>query len=152
MVVRITEKARVRHGKHFCVIRHSSLLADYLRLAIKEKRVSYRELARRSGEQISASTVGDILKGKNANPTIEIVLALAKGLGEPADRVFAAACGVPEPEEPEGFKESKFWKLFEAYRGIVKDIHRKMIEDHIEDLVDIIDALPKNADGIGNAR
>jgi len=101
---------------------------------------SYRELVRRSGGGLSSSTVADILKGKNANPTINIVRAIAKGLGESESVVFAAACG---REAPEGWTESRFFELYEAYESLQEERHKKRVAEDIEDLLTIIHAFPK---------
>jgi transcriptional regulator with XRE-family HTH domain len=133
-----SDTPRVRYGKCFCV----KYLSDYLRRKINEKQISYRELVRRAGNGISSSTVADILKGKNANPTISVVRAIAKGLGVPESEVFAAAYG---RDAPEGWTESRLFELYEAYESLIEERHKKRIAEEFEDLLTIIQAFPRKA-------
>lgn len=68
-------------------------LADFVRRQVKEKRLSYREVARRSNGRISFSTVGGIIAEKYGEMTTGKLIALADGLGVAFDEVFAAAYG-----------------------------------------------------------
>lgn len=138
---KISAFSNVRCGKHLA----DMSLRDYLREKIFQKGISYRDLARRSGDQISPSTVTDLLKGKNANPTVAILQALAKGLGVPEDEVFAAARGVKPPED---WSESRFFDLYEAYDNLAEERHKRRVLEDLEDLLTIIQAFPKKkADG-----
>jgi len=136
---------RVQYDTRFGVA-HRTILADYLRRVIKEKGLSYREVSHRSGGRISASTVTDLLGGKNANPTVEILQGLARGIDEPEAYVFEAARGV---KEPEGFTESRFWELYEIYNDLEKPLHRKMVEDHLRDLIEMLRPAPRKAKAEG---
>ena len=68
-------------------------LQDYVRRLISEKRLNYREVARRSRGLISYGTVYDIINGRNMNPSLAALRGLAKGLGVSEEELFAAAMG-----------------------------------------------------------
>ena len=68
-------------------------LQDYVRRLISEKRLNYREVARRSRGLISYGTVYDIINGRNMNPSLLALRGLAKGLGVTEEELFASATG-----------------------------------------------------------
>src|SRR5690349_8830855 len=61
----------------------------------RDSGLTFRDIRRRSGDQIPLSTLNALHKNKPPNPnlTIETILALAKGLGESPAVVFEAAIG-----------------------------------------------------------
>jgi transcriptional regulator with XRE-family HTH domain len=136
------EKACAQYDKQFRVTYRATHLGNALRAMIKERRISYREIARRSDGRVSPSTISDILKGKNTNPTMEVLQAIARGLGESESDFFNAARGV---REPDGFRESRFWELFEAYQRITSEMHRKVVDGAVSDLISMVEALAKTA-------
>ena len=68
-------------------------LQDYVRRLVNEKRLNYREVARRSRGAISHGTVYDVINGRNLNPSLSALRGLAKGLGVSEEELFAAATG-----------------------------------------------------------
>jgi transcriptional regulator with XRE-family HTH domain len=68
-------------------------LQDYVRNLINEKRLNYREVARRSRGMITYGTVYDVINGRNTNPSLLALRGLAKGLGVSEEEIFAAAVG-----------------------------------------------------------
>src|SRR5215471_1614828 len=77
---------------------------DSLRLCVarimKEKGLRVRDIRRRSGATITESYISEILKGVAANPSIEKLSALARGLGvDPVD-LFQVASGT-DPDRDE---------------------------------------------------
>lgn len=74
-------------------------LADFVRLKMKEKNLSALDIERNSGKMISDGYVANVLAGKADNPTLRILLGLAKGLDVHPVEVFKAAAEVEEPEE-----------------------------------------------------
>ena len=68
-------------------------LQDYVRRLINEKRLNYREVARRSRGLITYSTVYDVISGRNTNPSLSALRGLAKGLGVTEEELFASATG-----------------------------------------------------------
>jgi transcriptional regulator with XRE-family HTH domain len=74
-------------------------LAEFVDLKMKEKGLSRLELQRRSEKMITDSHIATVLAGKAGNPSLRILLGLAKGLDVHPIEVFKAAAGVSDPEE-----------------------------------------------------
>lgn len=68
-------------------------LADYVRRVAYEKRLSYREIAKRTGQRISHGTVSDIINRRSKDIKAETLKALAAGLGVTEEEIFAIARG-----------------------------------------------------------
>jgi transcriptional regulator with XRE-family HTH domain len=68
-------------------------LQDYVRRLINEKKLNYREVARRSRGLITYGTVYDVINGRNTNPSLAALRGLAKGLGVTEEELFASATG-----------------------------------------------------------
>lgn len=68
-------------------------LSDYVRRVAYEKRLSYREIAKRAGQRISHGTVSDIINRRSKDIKAETLKALALGLGVTEEEVFAIARG-----------------------------------------------------------
>ena len=68
-------------------------LADYVRRVACEKRLSYREIAKRTGQRISHGTVSDIINRRSKDIKAETLKALAIGLGVTEEEIFAIARG-----------------------------------------------------------
>ena len=67
-------------------------LSRYVRRVMREKRLKQREVERRSGGKITDGYVADILCGRAKNPSVEKILALARGLDVDPNELFAVAC------------------------------------------------------------
>lgn len=80
-------------AKHI-VMQKKRELSEYVRGVMKEKRLSFREVARNSGGRISYTAVNNIVNEKHANILSETLSALAVGLGVPEDEVFRVARGL----------------------------------------------------------
>src|SRR6185295_16892610 len=90
-------------------------LADYVGRVRKENRWSLNDVARRSvhgGSKVSNAYVSKIENGIIQRPSVVKLRALARGLGVSEEDLFARARSI---EQPEGFRESKFWAVFDAY-------------------------------------
>ena len=74
-------------------------LAEFVRQTMKEKKLSQLEIERNSGKLVTDTTVATILAGKATNPSLKMMLGLAKGLGVHPVEVFKAAAGMEDPEE-----------------------------------------------------
>lgn len=87
----------------------ADLIARRVESAPKASRLTYDEIAERSGGRISSTHVNDLKNLKKfANKlTVEKVVGLAKGLGESPLVVFEAACG----ELQTGLKDSTLAQL-----------------------------------------
>jgi len=69
-------------------------LAEYLDLKMKEKGLKASDIEKRSGKLISDGHVAYILSGKGKNPTLKVLLGLAKGLEVDPVEVFKAAASI----------------------------------------------------------
>ena len=70
-------------------------LGQYVSRVIKQKGISVRDVQVRSGGRISNGYVSDIMSGKQSNPTVDKLAALAAGLGVDVRELFEAAVGPP---------------------------------------------------------
>jgi transcriptional regulator with XRE-family HTH domain len=69
-------------------------LAEYVGRILSEKGLSFREVQRRAGRQITQAYVGAIVRGRYRNPSVDKLKALARGLGEDEEEVFRVARGL----------------------------------------------------------
>jgi transcriptional regulator with XRE-family HTH domain len=72
-------------------------LSDLVRLRMAEKDLKKIEVERKGG--LTDTTVAAILSGTATNPTLRIMLGLAKALELDPVEIFKAAAEVDEPEE-----------------------------------------------------
>jgi transcriptional regulator with XRE-family HTH domain len=85
----------VTSGKHFVMPTIREGLAAYVQRVMREKNLSFRDVAAGSLGRISHTTVNDIANGNRANVHSETLVALAKGLGVLENEVFRVARGLP---------------------------------------------------------
>jgi transcriptional regulator with XRE-family HTH domain len=69
-------------------------LAEYVDLKMKEKGLSRSDIERNSGKLVTDGHVAYILAGKGKNPTLKVLLGLAKGLEVDPVEVFKAAASI----------------------------------------------------------
>ena len=69
-------------------------LAEYVDLRMKEKGLSRSDIERNSGKLVTDGHVAYILAGKGKNPTLKVLLGLAKGLEVDPVEVFKAAASI----------------------------------------------------------
>src|SRR5215471_17605963 len=69
-------------------------LSEYVKRIMSEKRLTLREVARRSGNRITQGYVGGIVQGLHTNPSVEKLKALAAGLGVDENEAFRVARGL----------------------------------------------------------
>ena len=74
-------------------------LAELVRLRMEEKGLSRLDVERNSENMITDGHVTSVLAGKADNPTLRILLGLAKGLDVEPIEIFKAAAEVDEPED-----------------------------------------------------
>ena len=74
-------------------------LAEFVRLRMEEKGLSKLDVERNSDKMITDGHVATVLAGKADNPTLRILLGLAKGLDVEPVEVFKAAAEVDEPTD-----------------------------------------------------
>ena len=78
---------KVQPQKHLC---------RYVGQVMKAKGLSARDVAERSGDEITSGYVTGIRKGIAENPSVDKVMALSKGLGVDPFELFAIGCGLSE--------------------------------------------------------
>lgn len=105
-------------------------LAEYVDLKMKEKGLNASDIEKRSGKLVTDGHVAYILAGKGKNPTLKVLLGLAKGLDVDPVEVFKAAAEMhPKLLEP-------VWTPHTLAQTI------EQIVDN-EDLGRIVNSLPK---------
>jgi transcriptional regulator with XRE-family HTH domain len=73
-------------------------LADFVRETMRRKHLTIRDVEQRSGGQITHSYVNKIKNGYGTNPSPAMIKALARGLGESEETLFAVVRGItPDP-------------------------------------------------------
>lgn len=78
-------------------MRQAESLQEYVVRIAREKELTHLGIAARAkakGKKLSSGYVSNIMNGYGPNPSVTILQALAVGLDEPEDDVFAAARGV----------------------------------------------------------
>lgn len=66
---------------------------EYLKRVLNEKKLTFRTVsarAQKQGFELSQTYIVNLVQGVNINPSTRSLQALAAGLGEPEDEVFAA--------------------------------------------------------------
>ena len=74
-------------------------LDEFVRWHMREKGLSNIEIERRSNKMVTDSHVATILAGEATNPTLKVLMGLAKALEVPTLDVLKAAAEVDETEE-----------------------------------------------------
>jgi transcriptional regulator with XRE-family HTH domain len=73
-----------------------SSLGRYVRLVMKQKGLTLRDIEARSAGKITDGYVADILRGAANNPSAEKIKALGHGLGVDPHTIFEIICGPKE--------------------------------------------------------
>jgi transcriptional regulator with XRE-family HTH domain len=81
------------HNYTMSVIQDTKSLAEFVRNVMENKRLSAREVERKSGNTITHSYVNKIKNGDAKNPSPALLQALAKGIDEPEEIIFALIRG-----------------------------------------------------------
>jgi len=76
-------------------------LSQFVSRIIKQKGITVRDVQTQSGGRISNGYVSDIMSGKQSNPTVNKLMALAAGLGIDVRELFEAAIDLSD-ESREG--------------------------------------------------
>jgi transcriptional regulator with XRE-family HTH domain len=69
-------------------------LAEYVKLKMDETGFSATDIEKRSGKLVTDGHIAYILAGKAKNPTLKVLLGLAKGLEADPVEVFKAAASI----------------------------------------------------------
>jgi transcriptional regulator with XRE-family HTH domain len=98
-------------------------LGEYVRRTLREKRLTIREVEKRSGGKIDQSYVGRIAQGIYPNLTVDKVKALAAGLGVNEDEIFNVARRVEARplKQPEFTDQDRVLNILDMIRRIVSD-------------------------------
>ena len=119
-------------------------LAQYVSRIRHEKGLSLTQVQARSGDTIASSYVSRIENGWVKNPSAAKLCALARGLGVSEDELFAIARGT---KEPEGFRESRFWTLYQEVQKIQDEAQRRLVEGMLDGVFRAVNEFPdKKAD------
>jgi len=105
--------------------KHESL-EQYVRRILKEKGLTYADVAERSQEAISDSYIGNIVAGSIGSLTVAKLKALARGLDVSEDEIFAAARG-NSPADLRHFQKSRFATLFDRYKKLSGEDQKEML-------------------------
>ena len=73
-------------------------LDQYVSRVLREKGLTFADVHRRAGGEISKGYVCDISNGATASLTVRKLQALARGLDVPEEEIFAVARGAPPPD------------------------------------------------------
>ncbi len=68
-------------------------LPDYIRRVMRDKDLTFSQVAALSNNAISQGHLNDLVKGNSSNPTVAVLKGLARGLGVSEDEIFAVARG-----------------------------------------------------------
>ena len=100
-------------------------LDQYVSRMLREKGLTFADVHRRAGGEISKGYVCDISNGGTASLTVRKLQALARGLDVPEDEIFAVARGVP-PADLAGFAAGRFATLYARYRELGEEDRREV--------------------------
>jgi len=131
---KISDRFNVSCGKHFVVLDRKKALSEYVQRVRREKRLSFRDIASRSGGKISVATANEIANNKHGNVTTPTLLALAKGLGVPEQEIIDIALGNPARDDND-WRESTLYELYKRTKTADKS-KKKLVDEVIEMLLD----------------
>lgn len=144
VINKMLSTANVNWSKQAVVRNQQKGLAEFVREVMREKGLTYREVSRRSGyvgpgsEGLSHTTVFDIVNERTNNIKRDTLRALAKGLGEPEERLVSIVYGTPRDRD--GFDESEFALMYSRVRKLTAQQKRDfrvawdMAKAHLEKL------------------
>ena len=128
-------------GKVKRILGKEENLSRYVRRILAEKRLSFRDVQRASAGGITQGYVGALVKGRYANPSVEKLKALARGLGENEEIVFRVARGLSQNSEEGGDASAEGLQP----RALVALMHRIVSEPELAHLVRGLAELPPHA-------
>ena len=111
----------VRCGIHIVVATLRKQLSDFVRREMQEQRLSYREIARRSGGLISHSTVADIVNEKYQDVSTTTIKGLSLGLNVDERRLMDLAFEPSPITEDEDADDKEIAALFYEYKDLTDD-------------------------------
>jgi transcriptional regulator with XRE-family HTH domain len=90
---KLYENPYVRYDIHNVVATIQEDLSDFVRRVLKEKNLSYRKAAAKSGGLITHSTVSDVVNKRVENLSSTTVEGLARGLGVTQAEIYSRLSG-----------------------------------------------------------
>ncbi|HEX8287867.1 MAG TPA: helix-turn-helix transcriptional regulator [Pyrinomonadaceae bacterium] len=119
----------VFHNYTMSVIQDTETLAGFVSKAMKEKDLTARDVEEKSGGNISHSYVNKIKNGDAKNPSPASLKALAKGLDEPEEIIFAIVRGVmPDEDEIERIEIEAMYKKRKNLSPAKKEAFRRLLD------------------------
>lgn len=120
----------VNHSKQRVVSTQLEALSELVRTVMNEKGLNYRQVAERSGDLISHTTVFDVVNLRSKDVKAKTLRGLAKGLGVSEEEIFAVVRGKTTSGEL-AFDELR---MLELYRMLPPDKRLEAVA-HLEVLV-----------------
>ena len=93
---------------------------DYFNRILSESGLSHVKVAERAralGHKLSAGYVHNIARGTAINPSVQLIRALAAGIGRPEEEVLSVFRGIPLTEES-AYKESLFATMWGEFSNL----------------------------------
>lgn len=115
-------------------------LAEFVKRTRTSQRLSLNDVAQQSEGGITNGYVWKIEQGQVLCPSSRKLRALARGLGIGEDELNARSRGIGEPN---GFRESGFWEIYNVYTKLEKPLHKKTVDGYLRDLSDMMKPWPK---------
>ncbi len=108
-------------------------LSQYVKRVMGEKKLSLRDVQKGSGDRITQGYVGAIVKGAYANPSIQKLKALARGLGVDEEEVFQVARGVTRTQKESDLRgQAQMLEVLDLMKEVARNAVVKAI---LEELV-----------------
>lgn len=116
IIYNLSESFYVGNAIHIVVPSLQLKFSDFIRTQLNNKNLSYRKVAEKSGGLITHSTVGDIINEKVNSITVDVIIALSKGIGITEQELFDAARG----KSPDALRiaDERFEYISKAYAKI----------------------------------
>ncbi|MEW6213322.1 MAG: helix-turn-helix transcriptional regulator [Acidobacteriota bacterium] len=112
-------------------------LSDFVRRAMNERSLTFRQVAARSGGVVSHGTINKIVNGHQEDLEATTLIGLAKGLGVPSEQLLAVIEG-KGPKTQEEAEDQEIAALFHRYKRLKPEDKRELrsliqaIDDAIE--------------------
>lgn len=120
------------HNYTMSVIQETNSLAGFVRNTMETKNLTTRDVEFNSGNQITHSYVAKIKNGTAKNLSTTTLQALAKGLGEPEEIIFALVRGIKPNKE--NVMSERFENLKLSFSDIPED--KQQIAENLIELME----------------
>lgn len=116
--------SNVRNVIQFVVENKQIKLSDYVRKVLRDKKLSYRDVANASGGLIRHNAVSDCVNNDTRNFTVQTLQGLARGLDESEDIIFNLARGLPINSGM--IVNARFAAIAEGYEGVSEQVKENL--------------------------